>query len=273
MSKRRFKKILEIGILQYKDPYYQEFAAQMAFYLLMSIVPIVGLTINALGFFNITQDIIESMIGKYLDPGMAEYVKLFVSEAPSIGLNIALIAIAIWSASKAQFCMSRISIYTMTGGKTTGGYITERVRALFTILIFIIGILFSLIVLVYGQSIVEVIVSVRFPDADAATMWLVIRWPIAICLYFLLIAVNYFLICSQWVKFRDVIPGAIFASLGFLVVSYFYSLYIRYLSNQSLLYGSFATVVGLMLWFWLISWVIWIGMLLNKCLLDTREYK
>ena len=63
---------------------------------------------------------------------------------------------------------------------------------------------------------------------------------------------------------RAVLPGSIVATIGIMIVTWFYSLYISRATNYNLLYGAFSNIVALMLWFYLISWVLCIGMMFNK---------
>jgi len=48
------------------------------------------------------------------------------------------------------------------------------------------------------------------------------------------------------------------------MVTWFYSQYISRATNYNLLYGAFSNIVAMMLWFYLISWVLCIGMMFNK---------
>lgn len=273
MSKRRFKKIIEIAIVNFKDPYYQQFAAQLAFYLFLSIVPIIALILYLLGIFNISNDLLGKIFGQYLDSTTNAFLQDFLTQGGAVGLNIAMIVVALWSASKAQFSLTRITNYTMTGGQTTGSYFIERARSLITMFIFIASLTASLIVMVYGREIVEGFLAMKYYKIDAAEFWDVVRWPIVIIMYFSVIALNYYLVPSKRLPFRKIIPGAVFASIGFLAVTIAYSIYQKYVSNQSLLYGSFASIVALLIWFYIIAWVMWIGTLLNKCLIDSKPYK
>ena len=50
----RLRNMFILGFKQLQDPYYQGFAAQIAFYLLLSIVPIILLVTQILGVFDIS---------------------------------------------------------------------------------------------------------------------------------------------------------------------------------------------------------------------------
>ena len=72
------------------------------------------------------------------------------------------------------------------------------------------------------------------------------------------------LICS------GVVPGSIFASVGMMAVTGFYSAYSSASANYDLLYGSFSNFVALMFWFYLLAWVQFLGVILNKVWWESR---
>ena len=61
----RIFKMFILGFKQLKDPYYQGFAAQVAFYLLLSIVPIFLLITQLLGIFDISMESALKLVEEY----------------------------------------------------------------------------------------------------------------------------------------------------------------------------------------------------------------
>ena len=90
-------------------------------------------------------------------------------------------------------------------------------------------------------------------------------------LYFLMISYNYYMIPTEKVPFKDIVPGSIFAAVGFLAVTYFYSLYTTISTNYNILYGSFSNIVVLLFWFWFLAWVMCLGISFNRVWWATRR--
>ena len=82
---------------------------------------------------------------------------------------------------------------------------------------------------------------------------------------------NYYVLPSFKVRYRDIVPGSVFASAGFLIVTYVYNLYTQVSQNYNILYGSFSNIVVLMFWFWFVSWVMCLGVTLNRVWWATRK--
>lgn len=268
----RTKKMIILGIQQFHDPYYQGVAAQLAFFMFLSILPTFILLSQILGFFSVSLSSIEQFVDVNITGAGVDTLMRMLNYSPA-GINSIFLAItALWAASRVQFAMIRVTNYTLTDGDMTGeGYVKDRLRSIKTILITVFTVAFSLIVLVYGPMILKLSFGkvVGTQIADAA--WMALRWPLAAALYFLMISYNYYVLPTVRVRFRDIVPGSIFASVGFLAVTYGYNIYTKFSGNYNILYGSFSNIVVLMFWFWFISWVLCLGVTVNRVWWATRK--
>ena len=279
MVKSRFGQMILLGIQRFQDPYYQGFAAQMAFFYLLSIVPLIIVFSQLLDVLSIALELIEVLLKQYAGGVIGESVSGWLEGSGSVTTNIVLIATVLWSSSRAQFAMTRITNYTLTAGRSTGkGYFQERFRSIVTILITIFSLAFALIVIVFGEKILyvvlsglEVMLNVKY---EVDNVWMGLRWVFAFALYFLMVTLNYYIIPTERGRIREVLPGSIFASAGMLIVTLIYSKYTNYAlsaGNYNILYGSLASIVALLFWFYFIAWVQCLGVLFNKVWKDTKR--
>ena len=266
IRKRLFRMIL-LGIKQMKDPYYQGFAAQVAFYLLLSIVPIIILVTQILGIFNISMNTAFTLIEEYTGRQLSSLVSsLFEFESVGFG-NLIFAVIALWAGSRASFSIMRITNYTMTDGTSTGkNYFIDRLRAVRTMIFTIFTAVFAILILVYGQLLLNIVLDVLNVDESIfyESIWMSLRWVLGGVLYFLMVSYNYWIMPTVRVTFRSILPGSIFASVGMLVVTLVYSRYALSLANYDVLYGALSSVIALMMWFFLMAWVLFLGILCNK---------
>ena len=279
MVKSRFGQMILLGIQRFQDPYYQGFAAQMAFFYLLSIVPLIIVFSQLLDVFSISTELIEELLKQYAGGVIGDSVSGWLEGSGSVTTNIVLIATVLWSSSRAQFAMTRITNYTLTAGRSTGkGYFQERFRSIVTILITIFSLAFALIVIVFGEKILyvvlsglEVMLNVKY---EVDNVWMGLRWVFAFALYFLMVTLNYYIIPTERGRIREVLPGSIFASAGMLIVTLIYSKFTNYAlsaGNYNILYGSLASIVALLFWFYFIAWVQCLGVLFNKVWKDTKR--
>lgn len=269
----RIRKMIILGIQQFQDPYYQGVAAQLAFFMFLSILPTFILLSQALGFFSLSLSSIEQWVDINVTGAGADTLRRMLNYSPS-GMNSFFLAVtALWAASRVQFAMIRVTNYTLTDGVTTGeGYVKDRLRSLKTILMTIFTVAFSLIVVVYGPIILNLVLGKVLGAKITEAAWMALRWPLAAALYFLMISYNYYVLPSIRVRYRDIVPGSVFASVGFLAVTFVYNIYTTRSVNYDILYGSFSNIVVLMFWFWFIAWVMCLGVTINRVWWATRKY-
>ncbi len=270
-----------IAAKEFKDPYYQGFAAQLGFFFLLSVVPMVIFITQLLGYFDLSLDIIKQLTGKYMQQSgalkLTEGIENMLNYTPPRTINLLMIGAALWAASRAQFSMARITNYIISSGKTTGGYWVERFRAVKTIVLTMITFVFALIIMVYGESLLHIaLAAIRFRGGsagDIADIWFILRWPIGLVLYFLMISYNYYVLPNQRIAYKKIIPGSVFAAIGMMIITLIYALFQRYVWDYNFIYGSFASIVALLFWFYFLAWILVLGVLCNRAFWDTEEKK
>ena len=143
----------------------------------------------------------------------------------------------------------------------------ERFLAIPTALLAIVAIAFSLVIYVYGEN----FLYKAFGNNELLAWIFQIKSVLLMALFFVMILVNYYILPRIRVPLRSLIPGAIVATFGIAVATWLYSIYIEKSSNYNLLYGSFANIIAMMLWFYIISCVICVGMMFNKAWDDVLK--
>ena len=270
--KSRLLQMILLGIKQFRDPYYQGFAAQMSFYILLSLVPTLIVLTQILGLLEISMDILIEWIELYVAPKMADTLLGVLSARPSGAAtsNIIMILMALWASSKAQFSLMRISNYTYSSGQTTGGFLRERFRSMKTMALTLFTIAFVVIILVYGKVILMLVMGPLVEDSIINTLWTWMRWPLAGMLYFLWVSYLYYVLPYEKLGYKEILPGSCFGAVGMLVVTIGYSAYANYVVNYDIIYGSLASIVALMIWFYFLSWALGLGIVFNKVWRDTK---
>ena len=264
-----------LGIKRMRDPYYQGFAAQISFYLLLSIVPIFLLLTQILGYFNMSVEDLVQWLSIYTGQKISSALQNMIAFSSAGAGNIVFLAVALWAASRAQFAIMRITNYTFTDGQTTGrGYWRERLRAVRTMIVTLFTIAFALVILGYGDLLLRSVVQLLNLDADKYinNIWMYLRWILGLALYFLMVSYNYYILPTNRVPFRKILPGSIFASGGMLIVTLIYARYTTSVANYDIIYGALSSIVAILFWFYFLAWVLCLGILVNKVWDDTEEF-
>ena len=270
---KRLKDMIILGIEKFQDPYCADSAAQITYFILLSLVPTVIIITQFLSLVHISASDIDQIIEKITNPVIGDLLKELLSTQLGTGNNLILAVTAIWAASKMQFAMQKIANYIYTNGETTGEFLRERVRSLLSMIVTMVIFTFITVIMVNGPAVFELVFGNLLKGTTIDMIWTLIRWPLTGFLYFLLVLYNYWTLPSYKLRtkrltVRDVFPGSVFGAVGMLVVTIFYSMYIRF-SNMGAIYGALASIVALLFWFYLISTVLIIGMLVNKVWAET----
>lgn len=258
-----WERLLKIGFhlwRQFDDPYYAGFAAQIAYFFLMSVVPMLIVLTQVLGIFDISMDFIKDWLDAHLSTEMGSFLESIFSASSTAIPNFFMILLALWASSSLAFSLSRLTTYTLSYGKYRYNFFTERLKAIPMAVLIILVVAIALIVYVYGEVIAKRVLRNMFVY-DLISQ---IRTPLLLLVVFLMILASYYILPRIRVPMRAVLPGSIVATAGIMIVTWCYSQYISRATNYNLLYGAFSNIVAMMLWFYLISWVLCIGMMFNK---------
>lgn len=268
--KHRLMRMLFLGFRQLQDPYYQGFAAQTSFYIMLSLVPTLIVLSRLLGFLDVSVDIISEWITLYVAEDMADTLKELLNHRPAPTSQVIMIIMALWAASKAQFSMMRIANYTYSGGRTTGNFWTERLRSLKTMAMTVFTLAFVIVIPVHGKTLLTLAIGRILDGTVIDQIWTILRWPLAGTLYFLMVSYNYYVLPTEKLSFREIVPGSVLGAVGMLVVTIVYSYYASYTANYDIIYGSLANIVALLIWFYFLAWALCIGILFNKAWKETK---
>ena len=256
----RFKKICFHLWRQFDDPYYAGFAAQIAYFFLMSAVPMLIVVTQVLGLFDISMDFIREWLEQHLSSEMSAFLKSIFSASSTAVTDIFMIILAVWSSSSLAFSLSRLTTYTLSYGRYRYNFLNERIKAIPMALTTILVVALGMVAYVYGELIAHRVFKNEFVVRIIGDL----RTPVLGIVFFLMILSAYYVLPRIRVPLVAILPGAVVATIGILIVTWLYSFYISKAAKYNLLYGAFSSIVAMMLWFYLISWVLCIGMMFNK---------
>ena len=245
---------------QFDDPYYAGFAAQIAYFFFMSAVPMLIVISQVLGVFDISIDFIRDWLDGHLSTQMTTFVEGLFRASSTTLTDVFMLILAVWSSSALAFSLSRLTTYTISYGTYRYNFVTERIKAIPMAMFTIMVVAVSLGTYVYGEMIARrVLKNPYLVDVIGQ-----LRTPILAMLFFFLILSSYYVLLRIRVPIVSILPGSIVATIGIMLCTWAFSLYTDRATSYNILYGAFANIVAMMLWFYIISWVLCIGMMFNK---------
>ncbi len=258
-----------------QDPYYQGKAAELGFYLLFAVVPVITLLLQMINRLTSAKSYYDHLLESFSNNTIVNNLLNALQSAHSGSISLVFLIVAVWSASKLEFSLIRMSNYTYNYSDENGfiGYFKARFRAVGTLIMLIIVIMISLVVLVYGNMLIDMVSDVmRVSDLFVSRLLdSMLRWPLALFLYWLFLAVNYMMTPNERLRLKEVLPGSLFAAVGILVATIMYYIYFKYFSHLNLVYGSLAAIIALQLWFFWLGYILVVGMVVNASWFERGE--
>lgn len=153
------------------------------------------------------------------------------------------------------------------------GFIWEYFVAFAITLSFVVFIILSLLGVYYS----EIVLKILTPDYNIS--WLTsniskivgfLSFPI---FYALLLSLFYWAGCTKIIRWKQSLPGTIFTTLLFMMVTFFFAIYVRNFANYNILYGSIGTIILVMVWINLNIVLILLGNELNIAIQRVKENK
>lgn len=266
----KIKKLIAYIVYQFQDPYYQGSAPQVAFFMFLSVVPTVILISQILSIFGLSIQDVQAWVNISITG--QDMMRRIIRYSPTGLKDIFLVILAIWASSRMYFGMMRVSNYTFTDGKlATKGWLPDRVKSVVSMVIILITLVISLAVMVYLPIWMDYLFKIDLLASNTNKFILAIRWVVMMGLYFFMISYIYASLPHKRVKYREILPGTVFSSIGFLIVTLFYNLFVSRNESSSIIYGYTSNMVVLILWFWMLAWVLIIGIVMNRCVWAIRD--
>lgn len=253
--------------------YIDEHAAGCAYYTILAFIPLILLILTLTKYFGIDENsfifILEGMIPTdILNDAVISIVKEVQSK--SVGTITISVVVTLWSAGKGFFALCK-GLNTVYEVESENKYIRFRLRALISTIIFIIAVILTLLLLVFGNSI-NAFLQERF-NIFSTLIDLLLKSKVILSIIFLTIifSIMYKFIPKHKYKFKYQIIGATIAAIACNVISIFFSIYVEVFNGFSLMYGSLTTIVLAMMWVYACMYSILIGGCINKVISKKVE--
>lgn len=247
-------------------------AAQLAYYFLLSIFPLMIFLITLLPYLPISQSDIMEILHMYAPK---ETVKLLESNLDQImnnrsgGLLSFGILAAIWSASNGINAIIK-ALNHAYDVEEKRSFFVQRGMALALTIGMILVVVVSLLLPVFGEYIGNIVFD--FLGLEVPFIFNVLRWVISILVVALVFTILYWLGPNVKMKCTKAVPGALFAAVGWSLTSLGFSFYVSHFANYSSTYGNLGGIIVLMLWFYLSGLFIILGGEVNA-VLSKKDHK
>jgi membrane protein len=206
---------------------------------------------------------IATFLYEVVPPGTEDVVvTLFVvhGERPRYVL-IGAVILALWAASGAIMSMIEgfRSIYRIPSGRS---FVQERLMAIFLVLVSTVPVVGASALIVFGSKAETFLMhrlGLAVQDGWLEFLSKVLRFGLAFASFVLVTALLYYLGPNRKQTFANVFPGAVLATVLWLISTLVFSWYVSHVANYNVLYGSVGAGLALLVWMYVWSVITLIG--------------
>jgi len=242
-------------------------AASIAFYGLLSMFPLIAAIISIWGLLFDPQQIagqIEAVSGALPEDAAGIVTDQAQAVASDAGAGISFAAIfgillALYGASKGMQAMIE-GLNIAYDEEEKRGFI----KLYLVIFALTIGLILTAIIVLGLVAVLPAVLESLGLGTTIETLIRYARWPLLLLVALFGLAVLYrYAPCREDPKWRWVSPGAVVATVLWLVGSIAFSIYVSNFGSYNETYGSIGAVVILLMWFWLSAFIVLLGAELN----------
>jgi len=263
--------VKEIGLKVYEDigrTRVTAIAGGLAYFFLLSVFPLLVVLATALGFLPIPNLFDRGMeIMARFVPGDAmglvrETLKGILSPSRGALLSVGILG-TIWTAS-GGFSSLMDALDIAYDAKAARPWWKQKLIAV--ALTFVVGGLFSvgLVASILGPEFGQWITNFLHLSKVFAMVWPLLRWGTMLVSVVLAIELLYYIGPNVKQRFKATLPGAVIATVFWLVASFALGVYISHFGSYNKTYGSIGAVIVLMLWLYVTSIILLVGAEVNS---------
>ncbi len=236
------------------------YAAQSAYFFVLSLIPIILLLLTMVQYTPLTKADVMTAVVKIFPSSINGLIVSIVNQVYNQSRTIIPVTsiVALWSAGKGVLSMAS-GLNCVYESRETRNYVFLRIRATFYTVVFIVAIVFSLLLTVFGNMLS--IPIIKYLPFMTQVIDFLLRFRTL--LSFVVLTVFWILVYRFLPNRRDLLrrqlPGAVFTACGWLFISFIFSIYLDVFTGFSDMYGSLTTIILILLWLYGCMYIVLLG--------------
>ena len=262
--KSKFREFFGKVVVAIQKPEMRVLPGQLAFFFVLSVIPLIALLGSLAPSFGIQTDSIIHLLESILPRAVLDLLVPIVS-GDNLNFNMFIFYISAFvlaSNGTNSMIISSNELY-----KThTKSYLFRRIKAFFMTVILVMLLIFVLVVPAFGDKIILFLGTFIQNETmleNFHIIYNILKFPLSLFFIFFNVKLLYVLAPDKSIPSKDTTIGSLVTTLGWLLATEIYSLYVDAFAKYNLFYGSLSNILILMLWVYLLAYIFVFGMALN----------
>lgn len=248
-----------------QDPFYSGLAEEYAFAFILSVVPLMLITAQLAALFSISRELPVAIT----ESPVYQALVSIIEDAETGTLSLLAFGMVLWGSSRLHLVVIRTSDHVFDLPQEDA--IRGRFYALLTSILITVGITFGFFFMGILGELIKLIPQPEGMVSNILSSFIYgFRWLVTGALFFVVVLLHAYGGTKFRVPLRSLVPGSAFTAFFAVVVSLFYSQYLTYFAPANPIYGSFSSIMLLLIWFHLLGRVFVVGMMVNRVFYERR---
>ena len=232
----------------------------VAFFFVLAMIPIMTITLYIVSYFSISFNSVISFIKDVLPDEAGKIIIDIISGKGFDGSIGTFNVIAFFVASNGTYAIINASntLYKVNNNDT----LRERIKSVVLLVILILLIVFLIIVPVLGGTLLNLFNN-GVAYEKVKVVYHLFKWPLTFFMIFITLKLIYTIAPSKRIASRTTTYGALFTTFWWTIATAIFSYYLKYFANYNVIYGNLSSIIILMIWVYLISYVFVMGIAIN----------
>jgi membrane protein len=265
-------KFIEDLYCRFRDDDVPAIGAQLTYYFILSFFPFLIFVVSLMSFVQLSGDSVVAELIRLLPEQTGEAVESILQEVTNNSrgtlLSIGMIA-TLWSASNGVNALIK-GVNKAYDVEESRPFWKLRAISLAATLVLAFVIMLAIVLLIFGEVIGEFLLDWFASPIGFGLIWGILKYVVPISFMIVVFSLIYWIVPNREIRFKAAVPGALFATFGWIATSLLFQFYINNFGNYSKTYGSIGGIIVLLVWLYISSNIIILGGEVNATLAGGR---
>lgn len=245
-------------------------AATASYFIVLAVFPALVLVLAILRYTTLDAGDLLKLLEDYVPSALMPWVeKLIINTYAQTSTAVVSVSAvgALWSASRGVYGVL-LGLNSIYGVRENRGYwYTRGISVVYTFALLVVMLL-TLVLNVFGELLLEMLSRIHLPLWRVVSEVVDLRFFLLLFLQTGLFTAIFMVLPNKRNRFSDSIPGALLASIGWMVFTELFSFYVDRFRSYTTIYGSVYAVALGMLWLYCCLSILFYGGALNQLLME-----
>ncbi|WP_343841938.1 YihY/virulence factor BrkB family protein [Salinibacillus aidingensis] len=250
-------------------------AAQLAYFFLLSLFPFIIFLLTLMAYIPVTVEQMMSLVGSYVPGDTMNFIEQNIGQLMDNKngqlLSIGLIS-TLFIASNGINALIRVINLTYEIHPKRSFISARLISMVLTVAMYLV-IITALLLPVFGEVLGIYVFSFFGAGDEFLRVWEAMRWVISAIVMLFIFIFLYKISPEKRVTLTEALPGAIFATFGWQLVSFIFAFYVENFGHYDARYGSLGAMIVLMIWLYLSALIIILGGEMNATLYKMKKHR